>query len=208
MYISPSIASGDVCNIQRETEFAQQHFSHIHLDIEDGVYLDNLSFGMKTVRGICGFCKASISVHLEVEDPLAYLKDLKDLPVDDVFLHTDHLKDPEYVMAKFREKGLHVGPGFSNRDLDKGRDIFALLEKADSVLVLSAVIEDPKQEYSARMDALIGRLCAENRWKVWADGGIGQEHLAGLRERGLYAAVMGRAVFADKAKARVLFEKA
>lgn len=207
MYISPSIASADVCNIRSEVEFAQRHFSHIHLDIEDGVYLNNLSFGMKTVKGICEFCKASISVHLEVHDPMIYLNELEKLPIDDVFIHVDHLEKPEYVIGKFKERGLHTGLGLSNRDLNVERDIYSLLEMTDSVLVLSALIEDPKQEYSEKMDGLIKELCQKSKWKVWADGGIKEEHLAGLKHRNVYAVVMGRAVFADKGKAVSLFEK-
>lgn len=204
MIISPSIASSDVCNIQSEVEFAQKHFSHIHLDIEDGVYLHNLTFGMKTVRGICGFCTTSLSVHLEVWDPMTYLEDLASLPVDDVFIHTDHLKNPEEVIRAYQSKGLHTGAALSDRDL--GRNISSVLGLVDSVLILSALIDDPFQRYSETMGRMVASLAAEGKWNVWADGGITADVLALLVKKQVYAAVMGRAIFSDKKAAETLFE--
>lgn len=153
MFISPSIASADVCNIQREVEFAEQYFSHIHLDLEG-------------------------------------------LAVDDVFIHTDHLENPKQVIAAFQKKGFHTGLGVSNRDLD--RDLTALLDQVDSVLVLSAFIEDPLQRYSETMDQFIRDLAGKGRWQVWVDGGVTRERLPYLKNEGIYAAVMGRAIFQDR----------
>jgi ribulose-phosphate 3-epimerase len=205
MFISPSIASADVCNIENEVKFTEKHFSHIHLDIEDGVYLNNLSFGMKTVKRICQLTNASISVHLEVYNPMVYLNELASLPIDDLFIHTDHLENPLGVIKTFQSKGIHTGLGLSNRDLNN--NILPLLEIVDSILVLSAEIEDPKQEYSEKMDDFIRKLSIKKTWKIWVDGGIKKKHIHRLQSYGVYAAVMGRAVFKDKLKAKEFFEK-
>lgn len=205
MYISPSIASADVCNIQREVEFSQKHFSHIHVDIEDGVYLNNLTFGMKTLQRICDFCTASISVHLEVNNPLSYLETLAKLPVDEVFIHLDHLNDPLAIIHRFKEKRIHVGLGYSNRDDGKNYD--SILKQVDSILILSALIEDPAQKYSLEMDKKIKSFCKKGKWNVWVDGGVGSEQLPSLQERNVYAVVMGRSIFKDKNAASQFFEK-
>ena len=58
MKISPSIASSDLLNISEEISFIDEYFDAIHLDIEDGVAVNNISFGFKLAKSICDISKS------------------------------------------------------------------------------------------------------------------------------------------------------
>ena len=150
MIISPSIASGDALNLQKETEFVDKHFSNIHMDIQDGVYA-KITFGMKTLEQVCSITTSKVSVHLQVMDPLKYLKPISKMDnIDIVHIHINHLKDPKRVISAYKKAGIKTGIGLSNYDLDSNTNKY--FELVDSVLVLTACYGDPLQEYSIKME--------------------------------------------------------
>ena len=53
MLISPSIASSDLLHLEEETVFAARHFGQIHIDIEDGTIVPNITMGMKVCQEVC-----------------------------------------------------------------------------------------------------------------------------------------------------------
>lgn len=63
MKICPSIASGDLLDLRSECRYIEEHFHHIHVDIEDGNYIDNITFGMKTLGELRKLCTCEMSVH-------------------------------------------------------------------------------------------------------------------------------------------------
>ena len=74
MLISPSIASSDLLHLEEETVFAARHFGQIHIDIEDGTIVPNITMGMKVCQEVCEKWKdAYRSLHLSVLEPLKYL---------------------------------------------------------------------------------------------------------------------------------------
>lgn len=198
MLISPSIASSDVLHVADEVDFCDKYFGHVHLDVEDGVVVNNLSFGMKMCKLICMRSTSYKSLHLEVLHPLNYLEDVAACGADIVFIQTDHLENPAEVLNVFKLRGVCTGLSLSNRDLKK--DIGTLIELTNSVLVLSAKVEDPLQKYDLGLETFALEL-AKNEKSVWIDGGVNNEIYKRLKNSPLYAAVMGRGVFADKESA-------
>ncbi len=195
MLISPSIASSDVLHVADEVDFCDKYFGHVHLDVEDGVAVNNLSFGMKMCKLICKRSTSYKSLHLEVLNPMDYLEDLAACKADIVFIQTDHLKNPAEVVNAFQNRGVNTGLSLSNRDLEK--DISALLKMTDSVLVLTAKLEDPMQKYDLGLEAFALELAKKGK-SVWIDGGVDAEIYNRLKDSPIFAAVMGRGVFADK----------
>ncbi len=193
--ISPSIASSDLLHVADNIRFIDENFQDIHIDIEDGVYLPNISFGFKLAKAICRESSSTKSLHIMVHDPLFWISDIKECKPDRVFIHVDHVKDPASTLQTYKDAGIPVGLGLSNRDLN--RDILPLLAFVDKVLVLTAVIEDAQQQYKQELERFAGRL-VNSRREVWVDGGIKHQNLSRLSEMGIYTAVMGRAVFCDK----------
>ncbi|MBR3228333.1 MAG: hypothetical protein IKF68_07295 [Erysipelotrichaceae bacterium] len=196
MKISPSIYSSDLMHVADELSFADRYFEHLHIDIQDGVFSE-VTLPMKLVRQICDNTKSKVSVHLQVMDPMIYLEDIASLKnLEIVHIHVGHLEKPLEVLKAYRDKGLRVGLGLSNRDL--GKDIDELLEHVDSIITLTAYIEDPDQLYSKTMEDLIVEVKKKKAVETWADGGIKIDMLEHLENIGIDYTVMGRAVFRNK----------
>jgi len=205
MIISPSVASGDVINIQNEVEYVDRHFSNLHIDIQDGVYA-KITFGMKALAAITKIAKSKISVHLQVMNPLGYLESISKMDgIDVVHIHVDHIENPADAIKAFQNKGIHVGIALSDRDFNS--DTHKYFNMVDSVLVLTALSRDPAQEYSLVMEEYVRRIIRDTSLHVWVDGGIGLHQLEHLKEMGVYAVVLGRAVFGDKKAAKSIYEK-
>ena len=99
MLISPSIASSDLLHLEEETVFAAHHFGQIHIDIEDGTIVPNITMGMKVCQEVCEKWKdAYRSIHLSVLEPLKYLERVKKCKADIVFLALNHLEHPCEVL--------------------------------------------------------------------------------------------------------------
>lgn len=201
MFISPSLASADVLNLESEMRFAQNHFGHVHLDIEDGVYLHNISFGFKIAKKVCEKTTAFKSLHLMVQNPLNWIRDVAECHADVVFIHVEHLEDPVSALRAYKNAQIPVGLGLSNRNL--GSDISMLLAEVNTVLVLTAFIEDPEQAYNLEMHKFVSQLCCGSQ-EVWLDGGITHEHIPQLHAIGVEGVVLGRAIFNDKEQALAL----
>ncbi|MGN1399364.1 MAG: hypothetical protein ACI4WG_05150 [Erysipelotrichaceae bacterium] len=196
MIISPSIASSDVLHIADEVDFAEKYFDDIHIDIEDGVVVKGITFGMKMAKGIVNRTRKKTSLHLEVLHPLDYLDDLIEIKPDIVFVQIDCLECPEEVIDKFIEAKLNVGLALTNRDMDKDHSI--LLDKVQQILVLTAFWDDPQQQFQKTLLDYGLDLAKKYNLKLWLDGGINYQIYQQFLTTDVYAVVMGRAIFSDK----------
>lgn len=206
MIVSPSIASGDPLRLADEIALCDECFDAMHLDVADGVAVRGISFGLKACIAACELsASSSKTVHLEVADPLAFVDDLRACSADTLFVQTDNLSDPVGVLRELRSAGLgmEVGPNVSN--LDVGRPYFEeLLALGGPVLVGTTSHDDVAQVCRQDMLDLAVALADGGRREVWVDGGIAPEMLPALSEQGVRAAVLGRAVFADRERARAM----
>ena len=198
MLISASIASFDVLRVAEEIAYIDRYFKEIHIDIEDGVAVDGISFGMKMCKGIISLTSSKTSIHLEVINPLRYLEDVKECHPDIVFIQADVLDDPMKVILDFQKAKIPVGLAIGDRDKRNNYD--KILEITDNVLVTTAYHEDTKQIYQQSLEDLALKLMREKNLKVWLDGGVTFEKYQQLKNSGLYAAIMGRAIFQNKEK--------
>ena len=131
MIISPSIASADLLHAAEEVRFICGHFPDLHVDIEDGVHLDNISFGFRLARMICEAATRPVSLHLMVNDPIHWIPDVQRCGAAVTFVHLDHLRDPAAALDAYRRAGIPVGLGLSSRDLHRG-DWKALAAQTDA----------------------------------------------------------------------------
>ena len=197
MLISPSLASGDLMRAAEEIRFICRNFSELHLDIEDGVHLPNISFGFRLAREACALAEKPVSLHLMVSDPLRWLEEVKDCGAAHTFLHLDHIPDAGAVLKAYRAADIPVGLGLSSRDLRRG-GWEEQLRQADAVLVLTCDIDDPAQAYVPELAGFAMDLARSSGRKVWVDGAVDFPVLEELAHAGIHAAVMGRAIFRDK----------
>ncbi|MDR1793771.1 MAG: hypothetical protein LBR25_00030 [Erysipelotrichaceae bacterium] len=198
MKIWPSIASCDQHFLSDELSFAKDVFGRIHLDIEDGKYLWHFTYDKDQVEELLKHFDMDCSVHLMVEDPLDYLDVLAFYPcVKIVFMHLEHLANPDKVIQAYRKRGLTVGLGLSDRNL-KAALSPVVLGSVDAYLMLTAAIDDLQQVFSEALLDFAHKLSKAYQKELWLDGGIKVEMLESLVNKGIENAILGRAVFSQK----------
>ena len=201
MIISPSIASSDVLHVADEVFFADQYCRQVHLDVEDGVAVMGITFGMKMCKKIKKIISRNtyLSLHLEVYRPLDYLEEIQEIEPDIVFIQTNHLEDPISVLKQFREAKIHTGISISDMDIADGH-IEPLIAMAEQALVLTAGLSDPEQRFQMDLFQYASELAQKKDMPVWIDGGVTLELYKKMEQlkTSIYAAVMGRGVFRDK----------
>lgn len=197
MIVSPSIASGDPLRIAQDLDFIDRYFDSVHIDIEDGNAVRNISFGFKTAIAVCDYSSsADKTIHLEVTDPLVYIDKIKQCKADVIFIQADALADPVSVMKQLIEEGITTGVNLSNLDMDRPCRQ-QLLDLTDYVLINTTHHDDPAQICDERMLEYAVELAEQNK-KVWIDGGITIDIYEKVKDSKIYAAVMGRGVFGNR----------
>ena len=196
MLISPSIASSNVLYVAKELDYIDKYFDNVHIDIEDGVAVSSISFGMKMAKKICEYSKSKEkTIHLEVQNPLNYIDDLLKMSYDVVFLQVSHISDPLEVIKAFKEKGIVVGINIRVEDTERN-NFKELVDCCDYHLVSTTTYRNGFEEYLTKMEDLAIELAKEK--KIWVDGHIDYEKYQRLKDTNIYCAVMGRAIFADE----------
>lgn len=193
--IIPSIASGNMLNVEEEIRFIDSNYGHIHIDIEDGNYIPNITFGEKLLKLICQNSSSHKSIHLMVNKPETFLKAIKECRPDIVFLHTDVTRYPKELIRLYQDEGIRVGiainPGIGINEIEY------ILPLVEDVLILTCEPDGRGQEYVKAMEYKIGKLAGYGL-NIWVDGGIGVGQIEGLERLGVGFVVMGRAVFEDR----------
>jgi ribulose-phosphate 3-epimerase len=193
--IIPSIASGNPLDVQSEISFIDRNYGHIHIDIEDGNYVPNITFGEKLLRLICEKSASQKSIHLMVNKPEMFLKAIKECKPEIVFLHTDVTRFPSELINLFMNEGLRVGialnPGVAIGEIEYA------LPLVNDVMIMTCEPDGRGQIYIKAMEDRI-RTLSSFGINLWADGGIMEDRISSLTEIGVRNIVMGRAVFADR----------
>lgn len=196
MNIYASIASSDLLNLKDEIDFVDKRYGHIHIDIEDGNYIPNITFGTKLMERVCEVSTSSKSIHLMVTSPELYIDSIVRCKSEIAFLHLDNQRYPSQLIRRFQDAGVRVGIAINpNISVE---DIRYIIPLVNDVLVMMCEPDGRGQWYMKSMETKIIALVAEGKVKVWVDGDINLERLEGLKKLGVSAAIMGRAIFQDK----------
>lgn len=107
MLVSPSLLSANFGNLEREMQwFNQSEADLLHLDLMDGVFVPNLSFGFAVMEGVAPLCQRPLDVHLMVVNPESYLDRVAKIPGVRYFnFHYEATKNPVALLQLVRQKG-------------------------------------------------------------------------------------------------------
>lgn len=178
-----------------------------HLDIMDGVFVPNLSYGFPVVEAIASMAKKPLDVHLMIVNPEKYVPRFAQVGADMISFHLNAAENPDEVLALIRENGAKAGLVI-NPDIPV-ESLFPHLKNCDYILLMSVFagfggqkfIEDTYQRIST-LKAEIIRQGLEIPIEV--DGGVSSANAAALVEAGAEILVAGSAVFkAESPKAMI-----
>ena len=197
--IAPSLLASDFANLQQEIEMVNQSDADwFHLDIMDGVFVPNISFGMPVIEAIAKHAKKPLDTHLMIVDPDRYIKTFRDLGVDHLTVHYEacpHLhRTLQAIKAEGMKAGVAINPHTSVNLLED------TIQDIDIVLVMSvnpgfggqSFIENTYQKV-ADLKALINRKNAKTLIEI--DGGVNAGNAKKLVDHGADVLVAGSFVF-------------
>ncbi|ESU23322.1 ribulose-phosphate 3-epimerase [Flavobacterium enshiense DK69] len=197
--IAPSVLAADFANLQRDIEMINQSEADwFHIDIMDGVFVPNISFGMPVLEAINKHAKKTIDVHLMIVDPDRYIKTFKDLGSDILVVHYEastHLhRTLQAIKAEGMKAGVALNPHTSVSLLED------LINDIDLVCIMSvnpgfggqSFIENTYKKIK-QLKEIIVRNGASTLIEI--DGGVTNKNAKQLVEAGADVLVAGSYVF-------------
>src|ERR1700712_4098045 len=108
--LSPSILTADFANLQRDIEMLNQSEGDwIHVDVMDGMFVPNISFGFAVIKSIKQYAQKPLDVHLMIVDPDRYLEDFKAAGADGITVHYEACTHLNRTINKIKELGCKAG---------------------------------------------------------------------------------------------------
>ena len=192
--ISPSLLSVDIGNIQRDVEFLADHVDYFHVDVMDGHFVPNLSFGVPVVKGLKKFTDVPLDVHLMIDNPSKYIEPFINAGSDIVTVHVEVEDDIMWCLKKIKEMGAKSGLAL-NPDTDPEK-LKPYLEYTDMVLQMTVFPGFGGQsmvEEAIKNISVIRNLIGDQDLEV--DGGITAENVDVLVKEGANVIVSGSGIF-------------
>ena len=139
IYLSPSMLSIDFTKVGEQLAIVEQAgVPYIHLDVMDGVFVPNISFGIPVIKGIRKASNMVFDAHLMIVDPERYVEQFRDAGADIINFHVEATKDPAGCIAKIKESGAKVG--ITIKPKTPVETIKPFLKDVDMVLVMTCLL--------------------------------------------------------------------
>ena len=193
--IAPSILAADVLNLERDVRrMMDAGADWLHIDIMDAHFVHNLAYSPEVVRRLKQVSSLPLDVHLMMDQPGRYLDAFLDAGADVLTIHTEIGGDISAMLDRIRRRGARAGLA-----LKPGTGISAalpFLDQADLILTMTVEPGFGGQKLNEAVLDKISDLRARGyAGEVEADGGIKEQNLGRLIEKGLSVAVMGTALY-------------
>ena len=197
--ISPSMLSADFGNLERDTKMIDRSAAEwVHIDVMDGVFVPNISFGFPVMKPIRKATNKVLDVHLMIVEPEKYVRRFVEAGADYVTFHYEATDDIEGCIKAIREAGAKVG--ISIKPATEAALLTDILSKVDLVLVMSV---EPGFGGQSFIDGSLDKIrdLAKMRREqgldfiIEVDGGISAKNAAEVFNAGAEALVAGSAVF-------------
>jgi ribulose-phosphate 3-epimerase len=197
--IAPSVLAADFANLQRDIEMINtSEADWFHIDIMDGVFVPNISFGMPVLDAINKHAKKTIDVHLMIVDPDRYIATFKKLGADVLTVHYEACTHLHRTLQAIKAEGMKAGVALNpHTNVDLLEDV---IQDIDLVCIMSvnpgfggqSFIENTYAKVE-KLKALINRKNASTIIEI--DGGVTNKNAKQLADAGADVLVAGSYVF-------------
>lgn len=205
--IAPSMLAADFLHLEKDVQTVNAHADLFHLDVMDGVFVPNISFGFPVIEAIARIAEKPLDVHLMIVRPENYVERFAKVGAKMISFHLNAAEDPAAVLAQIRSYGVKAGLVI-NPDLPV-ESLFPYLKDADFILLMSVFAGFGGQKFIAstyeRVRALKAEIIRQGlSIPIQVDGGVSAENAGALVESGAEILVAGSAVFKAEDPAAVI----
>jgi len=197
--IAPSILTANFLRLEEEIEMLNgSEADLLHLDIMDGVYVPNLTFGFPIIRQIKSLAKKPLDVHLMIVDPDRYLEEYRDAGADWLTVHYETCEHLHRTIQKIKELGMKAAVS-----LNPHTEV-SLLEPVlgDLNMVLIMTVNpgfggqkfiESSYDKIRKLRAMIDK--AGHKTLIQVDGGVNENNMGSLIDAGVDVFVVGNTIF-------------
>ncbi|MGN0195942.1 MAG: ribulose-phosphate 3-epimerase [Candidatus Cryptobacteroides sp.] len=200
--VAPSMLAADFLHLQKSADIVNSWADIFHLDIMDGTFVPNISFGFPVVEAIAKVAEKPMDVHLMIVHPEKYIERFAKAGASMISFHAEAAlsegSDPGEILDLIRRNGCRAGLVI-NPDIPV-ETLFPYLEKADYVLIMSVFAGFGGQKFMEATYERVRAVKAEierrgTQCLIEVDGGVGAANADALAQAGVDIFVAGSAVF-------------
>ncbi len=202
MLVSPSLLSADFYDLRSEIAMLNNSTAAwLHLDVMDGLFVPNISFGFPVIKSIAPFCEKPLDAHFMIVNPERYVAKTAEHGVMMMTVHVEAVEDLHAIIADIHAHGMKAG--VSLKPDSPIETIADVLCEADMFLVMSVYPGFSGQKFIPKSIERISRLkamllTANSKALIQVDGGVDGSNAQQLRDAGVDVVVCGDYVFKAK----------
>ncbi len=200
--IAPSMLACDFSKLRSEIDLINKSDADwFHLDVMDGVFVPNISFGMPIVKSISKYSKKSLDVHLMICNPDLYIENFKAVGAEILTVHFEACTHLKRTIDEIKNKGMLAGVALNPHT--NVQNIFDIANEIDLVCLMSVNPGFGGQKFIERTYKKLDELCdmrsRENaNFLIQIDGGVNELNGKKLINHGADVLVAGSSVFNSK----------
>lgn len=206
--VAPSILSGDFANMgDTVRQVSEWGADYVHVDVMDGTFVKNLTFGMPMVKAIKKYSDIPLDVHLMIVNPENYVEEFVNCGADIVSFHPNATEKIDETIDKIHALGAKAGLAI-NPDIPVS-EIMPYIDKLDMVVIMGVYAGFGGQKYIKEVDEKIKEVSAliqssGRDIELEVDGGVTEENASEIASIGANVLVGGSSVFKSTCPTRTI----
>ena len=206
--IAPSILAADFSNLKHDIEMVNSSKAEwFHLDVMDGVFVPNISFGLPVLKAIKKIAKKPLDVHLMIVQPERYIKDFKNAGADILTVHLEACIHLHRTIQEIHSEGMLAGIALNpHTPVSSLKDI---IQDVDLICLMSVNPGFGGQTFITKTFDKIKELKqlifeTNSKAKIEVDGGVNIKNVEALKSFGADILVAGNAIFKSESPKKMI----